>query len=90
MAKFNPEKKLRICIILNVLINITHYYDLTDQVKEGASMIKEAKQPKDMKQKNPSVKKRPFVEPKLQRHEKLIESTLFPGGGVSGVAAVLS
>ncbi len=58
-------------------------------------MSNEAKQPKDMQQKNvqqknPSVKKRPFVEPKLQRHEKLIDSTLFPGGGVSGVAAVLS
>ncbi|MFB3101277.1 MAG: hypothetical protein ACE1ZM_07530 [Gammaproteobacteria bacterium] len=57
-------------------------------------MSKEAKQPKDMQQKNvqknPSVKKRPFVEPKLTRHEKLIESTLFPGAAVSGAAAVLS
>ena len=58
-------------------------------------MSKEAKQQKNMQQKdmqqnNPSVKKRPFVEPKLQRHEKLIESTLFPGAAVSGVAAVLS
>ncbi len=49
-----------------------------------------AKQQKDMQKKHPSEKKRPFVEPKLTRHEKLIESTLFPGAAVSGAAAVLS
>ncbi len=49
-----------------------------------------AQQQKNKEEKKSSPKKRPFVEPKLTRHEKLIESTLFPGGGVSGVAAVLS
>ncbi len=53
-------------------------------------MSNEAKQQKNLQQKNLSVKKRPFVEPKLTRHEKLIESTLFPGAAVSGAAAVLS
>ena len=53
-------------------------------------MSKGAKQPKEKHKRNASVKKRPFEEPKLKRHEKLIETTLFPGAAVSGVAAVLS
>ncbi len=49
-----------------------------------------AKQHKNKEEKKSSPKKRPFVEPKLKRHEKLIETTLFPGAAVSGAAAVLS
>ena len=53
-------------------------------------MNKKSKQPKEKHAKNASIKKRPFEEPKLKRHEKLIETTLFPGAAVSGVAAVIS